>query len=217
MFEIYKLFDTSHTRAKELIKYFTFVSMTKIGMLIEVVSRNLDKNEFKEVLPGVLVHKDASIAKNAVLCGPCIIDEGSELRTGAYIRGNVMVGKNCVVGNSTELKNSILFDNVQVPHFNYVGDSILGYKAHLGAGAIISNVKSDKGFVVIRNEGCDIHTYLRKFGALVGDNAEIGCNSVLNPGTIIGKNTNVYPLSSVRGVIPENCIYKGKNDIIEKS
>ncbi len=217
MINFLKLFDLSHTRAQEFMRFFTFASVPRIGMLVEALGRSINKDEFKEVCPNVWIHKDASVAKSAKLLAPCIIDAGSELRHCAFIRGGVLVGKNCVVGNSVELKNSILFDGAQVPHFNYVGDSVLGYRAHLGAGAITSNIKSDKSNVTIQNGTEKIDTGLRKFGALVGDNVEVGCNSVLNPGTIIGKNTSIYPLSSVRGVIPENCIYKGKNDIIEKS
>ena len=151
--------------------------------------------------------------------GPCIIGENTEVRQCAFIRGNALVGNNCVVGNSTELKNVILFNHVQVPHYNYVGDSILGYYAHMGAGSITSNVKSDKKPVVVRDQlsGEEIETGLKKFGAMLGDYVEVGCNSVLNPGTVAGKNTNIYPLSSVRGVIPADCIYKSSNEIVEKT
>ena len=155
--------------------------------------------------------------ESAYINGPAIIGENTEIRHCAFIRGKVIIGNNCVVGNSTELKNVILFNNVQVPHYNYVGDSILGYKSHIGAGAITSNVKSDKKLVVIKSDKEKIETGLKKVGAMVGDFVEIGCGSVLNPGTIIGKNTNIYPLSSVRGVVSENSIYKNKNEIITKN
>lgn len=155
------------------------------------------------------MHKSAKIASTAQISAPCIIGAESEVRHCAFIRGSVLIGENCVVGNSTEVKNSILFDGVQVPHFNYVGDSILGFKAHLGAGAITSNVKSDRSPVAIRDGRVIIHTNLLKLGAMIGDFAEIGCNSVLNPGTIVGRRATVYPLSNVRGTVPENCIYKG--------
>ena len=161
-------------------------------------------------------HKTAKIYESAYIQGPTIICKDAEVRHCAFIRGKAIVGENSVVGNSTELKNVILFNKVQVPHYNYVGDSILGYKAHMGAGSITSNVKSDKKLVIIKNENHKIETGLKKVGAMIGDNVEIGCGSVLNPGTIIGKETNIYPLSSVRGVIPSNSIYKNKNEIIEK-
>ena len=165
----------------------------------------------------VWISKSAKIHKNAEICGPAIIGPNTELRIGAYIRGNVIIGENCVIGNSCEIKNSIIFNNAQVPHFNYIGDSILGYKAHTGAGAITSNVKSDKTLVKVFCCGEVIETGLKKFGAMIGDCAEIGCNSVLNPGTIIGRNSNVYPLSSVRGYVPPNSIFKSKDDIVLKN
>ena len=165
----------------------------------------------------IFISKTAKIAKMACLNGPLIIDDGAEIRHCAFIRGNAIVGQGAVVGNSTELKNVILFNKVQVPHYNYVGDSILGYKAHMGAGSITSNVKSDKKLVVIKNGKEEIETNRKKVGAMLGDNVEIGCGSVLNPGTVIGKNSNIYPLSSVRGVIPNNSIYKNKNEIVKKN
>ena len=165
----------------------------------------------------VWISKTAKIYPNNYIAGPCIIGHKTEVRPGAFVRGSALVGENCVVGNSTELKNVILFDNVQVPHYNYVGDSILGYKAHMGAGSITSNVKSDKLLVVIKNEGELIETNRKKVGAMIGDNVEVGCNSVLNPGTVIGRNSNVYPTSCVRGVIPENSIYKNKDEIVSKA
>ena len=162
------------------------------------------------------IHKSVTIAPTATLNGPLIIDEGTEVRPGAFIRGKAIVGKNCVVGNSTELKNVVLFNTVQVPHYNYVGDSILGTHSHMGAGSITSNVKSDKTLVVVKDGDERIETGLKKFGAMLGDYVEVGCNSVLNPGTMIGRHTNVYPLSCVRGVIPENSIFKNKDEIVSK-
>lgn len=162
----------------------------------------------------VWIHKSAKISPTAWIGPVCIIGEGTQVRHGAFIRGSVLIGKNCVVGNSTEIKNAILFDGVQVPHYNYVGDSILGYKSHLGAGAITSNVKSDKTLVRVKSSEEIIDTSLKKFGAILGDNVEVGCNSVLNPGTVIGRNSRIYPLSCVRGTVPENSIYKGKDDIV---
>ncbi len=162
------------------------------------------------------IAKDATVFSTAYIKGPCIIGHNTEVRQCAFIRGSALVGDNCVVGNSTELKNVILFDVVQVPHYNYVGDSILGYKSHMGAGSITSNVKSDKKLVVIKNEGELIETGRKKVGAMVGDGVEVGCGSVLNPGTVIGRNSNVYPLSSVRGAVPAESIFKGKGDIVKK-
>ncbi|MBO4563159.1 MAG: UDP-N-acetylglucosamine pyrophosphorylase, partial [Clostridia bacterium] len=153
---------------------------------------------------------------SAYIAPPCIIDHGAEVRHCAFIRGSAMVGKNCVVGNSVELKNVVLFDNVQVPHYNYVGDSILGYKSHMGAGSITSNVKSDKSLVFVKNGKEELPTGRKKFGAILGDNVEVGCNSVLNPGTVVGRNTNIYPVSCVRGVVPANSIYKANDDIVPK-
>ena len=166
---------------------------------------------------GVFVAKSAKVASSASITGPCIIDEDAEIRHCAFIRGNTIVGKGAVVGNSTELKNVILFDKVQVPHYNYVGDSVLGYKSHLGAGAITSNVKSDKTNVSITLDTKKYNTNLRKFGAILGDSVEVGCGTVLNPGTVVGKNTNIYPLSMVRGYVGENSIYKSRGDIVRKS
>ena len=162
----------------------------------------------------VWIHKTVKISPTAWIGPVCIIGEGTQVRHGAFKRGSVLIGKNCVVGNSTEIKNAILFDGVQVPHYNYVGDSILGYKSHLGAGAITSNVKSDKTLVRVKSGEEIINTSLKKFGAILGDNVEVGCNSVLNPGTVIGRNSRIYPLSCVRGIVPENSIYKGKDDIV---
>lgn len=180
------------------------------------MGKELSPDEYYSPSESVWIHKTVSVAQNAVIKAPCIIGKGTELRTGAFIRGSVIVGEGCVVGNSCEIKNAILFDGVQTPHFNYVGDSILGYRSHTGAGAITSNVKSDKTLVRIRTDEGFIETGLKKIGAMLGDFVEIGCNSVLNPGTVIGRNTNVYPLSSVRGAIPPNSIFKSPDSIISK-
>ena len=176
----------------------------------------LPKDEFNQIEDNIWVHKTVKIAPTASLTGPLIVDADTEIRPSAFVRGKAIVGKNCVVGNSTELKNVILFDNVQVPHYNYVGDSILGYKSHMGAGSITSNVKSDKKLVIVKNGKEQIETGLKKFGAMLGDEVEVGCGSVLNPGTVVGKHTNIYPLSSIRGVVPEHSIYKNQNEIVEK-
>ena len=185
-----------------------------IGGLIEKLGKTLG-GEYVEISPNVWVHESAKIAPTAYIGAPAIIGANTEVRHCAFIRGNALVGENCVVGNSTELKNVILFDGVQVPHYNYLGDSILGYKAHMGAGSITSNLKSDKTQVVIHGEE-NLPTGLKKVGAFLGDFADVGCNSVLNPGTVIGRRTRVYPLSSVRGVIPADSIYKGKGNIVHK-
>ena len=207
------LFDFSHSLAGKYLSGFEYPwqALSGIKAFILSIGMNLD-DEFKEVTPKVWIHKAAKVASSAHICGPCIIGANSEVRHCAYIRGSALVGDNCVVGNSTELKNVILFDNVQVPHFNYVGDSILGYKAHMGAGAVTSNVKSDKTLVVVNG----IETGLKKFGAMVGDFVEIGCNTVLNPGTIIGRNSNIYPASCIRGLVPDNCIWKTGGVIVNK-
>ena len=173
-------------------------------------------NEYEEIKPTVWVHKSATVAPSAYLGAPCIIGANTEIRHCAYIRGSALVGENCVVGNSVELKNVILFDNVQVPHFNYVGDSILGYKSHMGAGAVTSNVKSDQTLVVVKNGEEKMETGLKKFGAMLGDHVEVGCNSVLNPGSVIGRHTNIYPTSCVRGVVPANHIWKTGGVVVEK-
>jgi len=209
MYTIADLYDLNHTLAKDYLSQFTYPweALKGISALIQKLGESLNE-EYREISPQVWVHESASVAPTASLGAPCIIGPGTEVRHCAFIRGNALVGENCVVGNSTELKNVILFDNVQVPHYNYVGDSILGYKAHMGAGSITSNVKSDKSLVVIKDGGEKIPTGIKKVGAMLGDNVEIGCNSVLNPGTVVGRNSNVYPLSCVRGVVPANSIYK---------
>ncbi len=217
MYKVKDLYDLSHTMAGSYLAGFTYPWEALKGIKDTVISlgQTLDPAEYTEIMPQVWVHKTAKIAPTAYLGAPCIIGAATEVRHCAFVRGSALVGENCVVGNSVELKNVILFDSVQVPHYNYVGDSILGYKAHMGAGSVTSNVKSDKTLVVVRiGEG--IPTGLKKFGAMVGDFVEVGCNSVLNPGTVIGKHSNVYPLSSVRGVIPENSIYKAAGNITEK-
>ncbi len=214
MLTIPELYDLQHTLAADYLSTFRYPweALKGIKELILQLGETLNKDDFIEGSPTVWVHTTAKVAPTAYLGAPCIIGAGTEVRHCAFIRGSALVGENCVVGNSTELKNVILFDNVQVPHYNYVGDSILGYKAHMGAGSITSNVKSDKSLVVIH---CDppIPTGIKKVGAMLGDFVEVGCNSVLNPGTVIGRNSNVYPTSCVRGVIPANSIYK-KNDTI---
>lgn len=190
--------------------------LPKIGEFIHKIGAGLDPEKYEKRGGDIWIAKDAVVFESAYIAGPCIIDSGAEVRHCAFIRGNAIVGKGAVVGNSTELKNVILFDGVQVPHYNYVGDSVLGYKSHLGAGVITSNVKSDKDLVKVTCDGCRHETGLKKFGAMVGDMVEVGCGSVLNPGTVIGKNVSVYPLSSVRGVIKESSIYKSQGEIVEK-
>lgn len=218
MTEIKELFDLSHTIAAEIFegKTYPWEVLSDIKPFILKLGESLPTDEYDKVSEGVWVAKDAAVFPSAYLGAPCIIDHGAEVRHCAFIRGSAIVGKNAVVGNSVELKNVILFDNVQTPHYNYVGDSILGYKSHMGAGSITSNVKSDKTLVVVKEPGNPIETGLKKFGAMLGDNVEVGCNSVLNPGTVIGRCSNIYPTSSVRGVIPANSIYKDKDNIISK-
>ena len=213
-----QLYDLSHTLAKELLSRFAYPwqALPHVKDFIRELGKTLSPAEYDHPAEDVWIAKDAKIAPSATVCGPTIIGKGTELRTGAFIRGSVLVGEGCVVGNSCELKNAILFDCVQVPHFNYVGDSILGYRSHTGAGAVTSNVKSDKTLVTIRTPDGAIETGLKKCGAMLGDFVEIGCNSVLNPGTVIGRNTNVYPLSSVRGAIPPNSIFKAPDTIVPK-
>ena len=193
-----------------------------IGEFIVKLGESLPKEEYTEVAEHVWVHKTAKVSASAYLAGPAIIGAETEVRQCAFVRGNALVGKGCVIGNSTELKNVIIFDNVQVPHYNYVGDSILGFKSHMGAGSITSNVKSDKTLVHVKgidpetNEKFDLETGLKKFGAMLGNHVEVGCNSVLNPGTVIGSNSNVYPLSPVRGFVPAESIYKTGGVIVKK-
>ena len=212
------LYDLSHTRAASLLEKseYPWEVLGKIKEFIIETGKNLPKDEFDEVSENVWIAKDAVIYPNNYIGTPCIIGHKTEVRPGAFIRGSALVGDNCVVGNSTELKNVILFDNVQVPHYNYVGDSILGYKSHMGAGSITSNVKSDKMLVVVKCGGEKIETGLKKIGAMLGDRVEVGCNSVLNPGTVIGRDSNVYPTSCVRGTIPEKSIWKDNGIIVKK-
>ena len=216
--KISNLFNLDETIAKKLFEKYEYPweVLPHIEEFILELGKTLDKNEYTKIGDNVWIHKTAKVYKSAYIGENCIICEGAEIRHCAFIRKNAIIGKNAVVGNSTELKNVILFNNVQVPHYNYVGDSILGYKSHMGAGSITSNVKSDKKLVVIKNGIEKIETGMKKVGAMLGDNVEIGCGSVLNPGTVIGRNTNVYPLSSVRGVVSKNSIYKNQNEIIEK-
>ena len=218
MYKIKDLDDLNETRAAELFegKEYPWEVLADIGDFILKLGDKLPKDEFTKKGDNIWIHKSVTIAPTATLNGPLIIDEGTEVRPGAFIRGKAIVGKNCVVGNSTELKNVVLFNTVQVPHYNYVGDSILGTHSHMGAGSITSNVKSDKTLVVVKDGDERIETGLKKFGAMLGDYVEVGCNSVLNPGTMIGRHTNVYPLSCVRGVIPENSIFKNKDEIVSK-
>ncbi len=197
------------------VKY-AFEVLPHISEFIKKLGPTLDREIYEELGEEIWVAKSAKIAPTAFITGPCIIGENSEVRHCAFIRGNAFVGNNCVVGNSTELKNVVLIEKVQVPHYNYVGDSVLGTLSHLGAGAITSNVKSDKTLVKLKSGDEIIETGLKKFGAMVGDGVEVGCGSVLNPGTVIGKNSNVYPLSSVRGIVPENSIYKKAGEVVEK-
>ncbi len=202
------LFDFNKTIASSyILKYDYPEVLNHIGEIIFEISKTLN-NDYQEISPNVFVHKSVKIDKSATIIGPCLVLENSEIRVNAYIRGNVIIGKNCVIGNSTELKNAILFDEVKVPHFNYIGDSLLGYKVHFGAGSLTSNVKSDESNVTLTINSEKIKTNRKKIGALVGDKVEIGCNTVLTPGSIIGKNTTIYPLVMVRGEIPENKIVK---------
>ncbi len=218
MYTIKDLYDLDHTLAKDYLLQFTYPweALKGIKDLIIELGKNLS-DDYTEVSENVWVHKDAKVFPSAYLGAPCIIGARTEVRHGAFIRGSALVGEDCVVGNSVELKNVILFDHVQTPHYNYVGDSILGYYSHMGAGSITSNVKSDKKLVVVHNGTENIETGLKKFGAMLGDHVEVGCNSVCNPGTVIGRNSNVYPTSCVRGVVPENSIFKNSGDIVEKT
>ncbi len=217
MYQISDLYDLSHTLAANYLARFTYPWEALKGIKDMILSLGATLGEeYTEVAEHVWVHKTAKIAPTAFLGAPCIIGAGTEVRHCAFIRGSALVGENCVVGNSVELKNVILFDNVQTPHYNYVGDSILGYKSHMGAGSITSNVKSDKTLVVIRGEE-SMETGQKKVGAMLGDFVEVGCNSVLNPGTVIGRNASIYPLSCVRGVVPADSIYKTGGVIAAKT
>jgi len=215
---VHHLYTLEETIASELFLQaeYPWEILPSIKNFILKLGETLPTDRYEKKGEDVWIAKNAKVAPTAYINGPCIIDEEAEIRHCAFIRGNAIVGKGAVVGNSTELKNVILFNRVQVPHYNYVGDSILGYKAHMGAGSITSNVKSDKTLVVIKNGEEKIETGLKKCGAMLGDCVEVGCGSVLNPGTVIGKNSNVYPLSSVRGFVPENSIYKSRTEVTEK-
>ena len=212
------LLDLSHTLAADYLSRFRFPWEALDGIKDPILTLGpaLDPSEYQETAPHVWVHNTAKIAPTAYLGEPCIIGPETEVRHCAFIRGSALVGAGCVVGNSVELKNVILFDGVQTPHYNYVGDSILGYKAHMGAGSITSNVKSDKTLVVVRNEDEKLETGRKKFGAILGDHVEVGCNSVLNPGTILGRSASVYPLSSVRGAVPPDSIFKAPGQIVPR-
>ena len=216
--KISNLYNLEQTIAKELLESVTYPweALPKIEEFIIKLGNTLDLDKYDKVEENIWIAKTAKVAPTAYINGPAIIGENAEIRHCAFIRGKAIIGEGAVVGNSTELKNVILFNKVQVPHYNYVGDSILGYKSHMGAGAITSNVKSDKKLIIVKNRNEQIETGLKKFGAMLGDEVEVGCGSVLNPGSVIGKNTNIYPLSSVRGVVPEKSIYKNQNEIVEK-
>ena len=212
------LLDLSHTLAAEYLAQFTYPweALDGIKAMILALGESLPAEEYDQVSPQVWVHKTAIVAPTAYLGAPCIIGAETEVRHCAFVRGSALVGKKCVVGNSVELKNVILFDNVQTPHYNYVGDSILGYKSHMGAGSITSNVKSDKTLVTVKAGEERIETGRKKFGAILGDRVEVGCNSVLNPGTVLGRDASVYPLSCVRGVVPEGHIYKTGGETVRR-
>ncbi|MDD6645051.1 MAG: UDP-N-acetylglucosamine pyrophosphorylase [Oscillospiraceae bacterium] len=215
---ISNLYNLERTIAKDLFEGLTYPweALPLIGDFIIKLGNSLDPEIYEKRGENIWIAKSAKVFDSVYLNGPLIIDENAEVRQCAFIRGNAIIGKGATVGNSTELKNSILFDEVQTPHFNYIGDSILGYKSHTGAGAITSNLKSDKSLVTVLLDGEKVETGVKKFGAMLGDNVEVGCNSVLNPGTVIGKNTNVYPLSFVRGYVAENSIYKRLGEVAEK-
>ena len=217
MMKTLELYDLTHSLAGEYLAGFEYPWQALAGIknLILELGAQLGE-EYTQTAPQVWVHKTATVAPTAYLGAPSIIGAHTEVRHCAFIRGSALVGENCVVGNSVELKNVILFDNVQVPHYNYVGDSILGYKSHMGAGSLTSNVKSDKTLVVVKNGEEQIETGLKKFGAMVGDFVEVGCNSVLNPGTVVGRNSNIYPTSCVRGVVPEKSIWKTGGIVVKK-
>ena len=218
MYKTEELFDLQHSIASDYLKGFEqpWEALPGIKELIPELGKTLDAGEYEEIKDRVWVHRTAKIDGNVTIIGPAIIGKNSAVKHCAYIRENVIIGDDCTIGNSCEVKNAIIFDNTQVPHFNYVGDSILGYHAHMGAGSIVSNLKSDGSNVTVRQGDERFETHLRKFGAMIGDFVEIGCNSVLNPGTIVGRHTNIYPLSRVRGLVPENSIYKDAEVIVEK-
>lgn len=216
--KITELYDLTHTIAAEYLKKFTYPweALKGIGDMIISLGNNLNPDEYDNPSENVWIHKTAKVFPSAYIGSPCIIGANTEVRHCAFIRGSALIGENCVIGNSVELKNVIIFDNVQTPHYNYVGDSILGYKSHMGAGSITSNVKSDKTNVVIKSADGVIETGIKKIGAMLGDYVEVGCNSVLNPGTVVGKNSNIYPTSCVRGVVPSDSIWKTGGVIVTK-
>ena len=218
MYTIADLYDLNYTMASDYLQQFTYPweALKGIKDMIIALGETLPADEYDQPAPQVWVHKTAIVAPTAFLGAPCIIGADTEVRHCAFVRGSALVGKGCVVGNSVELKNVILFDNVQVPHYNYVGDSILGHRSHMGAGSLTSNVKSDKTLVTVRMGEEAIETGLKKMGAMLGDYVEVGCNSVLNPGTIVGKNSNIYPLSCVRGTVPEKSIWKTGGVVVAK-
>ena len=218
MYQIEDLLDLTHTIAAPLFegKEYPWEVLDDIKSYILALGPTLPEDEYEQVSEGVWIARDAMIFPSAYIGAPCIIDHGAEVRHCAFIRGSAIVGKNCVVGNSVELKNVILFDNVQTPHYNYVGDSVLGYKSHMGAGSVTSNVKSDKTLVVVKNGEEKIETGRKKFGAILGDGVEVGCNSVLNPGTVVGRMSNIYPTSSVRGMVPAMSIWKDRDNVVAK-
>lgn len=216
--KITELYDLKETLAAGLLEQFTYPweALSGIGAYIMEIGPTLPEEVYEKRDENVWIARSAKIYPNTYIAGPCIIGERTEVRPGAFVRGNALVGNDCVVGNSTELKNVILFNHVQVPHYNYVGDSILGFYSHMGAGSITSNVKADKKPVHVKGAEQDIDTGLKKFGAMLGNHVEIGCNTVLNPGTVVGQNTNVYPVSMVRGVVPSDSVYKDKEHIVPK-
>ena len=216
--EVKELYTLSETLAAPLLSKVTYPweALPEIGAFILELGKSLSEEEYEKRGENIWIARSAKVAPTASITGPCIIGKNTEVRHCAFIRGNALVGDGAVVGNSTELKNVILFNKVQVPHYNYVGDSILGYKSHMGAGSITSNVKSDKKLVVVKAQDTQMETGLKKFGAMLGDEVEVGCGSVLNPGTVVGSHSNIYPLSSVRGVVPASSIYKKQGDVIEK-
>lgn len=218
MYTISDLYDLTHTLAADYLRGFTYPweALGGIKALVVRIGEQLDPAEYEQRSPQVWVHRTAKVAPTAFLGAPCIIGPETEVRHCAFVRGSALVGANCVVGNSVELKNVILFDNVQTPHYNYVGDSILGYRSHMGAGSITSNVKSDKTLVTVRFGGESIPTGLKKMGAMLGDCVEVGCNSVLNPGTVIGRESQIYPLSCVRGTVPARSIWKTGGVVVPK-
>ena len=218
MYTISDLYDLNHTLAKDYLSKFTYPweALSGIKDFILELGKSLDPNEYEQREENVWVHKTAKVFPTAYLGAPCIIGPNTEVRHCAFIRGSALIGADCVVGNSVELKNVILFDHVQTPHYNYVGDSILGYFSHMGAGSITSNVKSDKKNVIVRDGSEKVETGIKKFGAMIGDYVEVGCNAVCNPGTVIGRHSNVYPTSCVRGVVPADSIWKDNGEIIHK-